>query len=55
MIFAEIEVDNEGILAQMNKTKEAQWEFNKEMDKLEKMLRKVKVKAKGDSEESPQV
>lgn len=49
-----VEVDNDGILAQIQKTREAGYKLETEMDKLEKMLRKAKAKEKGDSEESPQ-
>lgn len=50
-----VEVDSEGILAQMEKTTDAKRVLEREMDKLGEMLRGAKAKEKGDSEESPQV
>lgn len=50
-----VEVNSEGILAQMQKTRDAKFVFEREMDELERLLRGANAKEKGDSGESPQV
>lgn len=49
---AEIEIDEESIIAQMERVTDAQYKLESEMDKLRKMILSTKVKEKGDSEES---
>lgn len=49
-----VEVDNDGILAQIQRTREAGYKLESEMNKLEEILRSAKAKEKRDSEESPQ-
>lgn len=50
---AEIEIDNESIVLQMQKVREAGWKLEEEMSKLRRLIDGTKVKEKGDSEESP--
>lgn len=50
---AEIEIDNESIVLQMQKVREAGWKLEEEMSKLRHLIDGTKVKEKGDSEESP--
>lgn len=43
---AEIEIDDESILAQMERVKDAQGELENEMDKLRRMILSAKAKEK---------
>lgn len=44
---AEIEIDDKGILAQMERVTDAQYKLENEMDKLRKMILSTKAKEKG--------
>jgi len=52
-LFLEIEIDSDGIIAQMKAVESAQINLKKEMSKLRDMLWKFNAKEKEDSEESP--
>lgn len=52
---AEIEVNEKGILAAVERVRKAQTVFNNALYELEKELQKTSLKEKWDSEESPQV
>lgn len=52
---AQVEVDETGIIAQMERVETAQRKLEEEMDKLHKLLWKAKIKEKGSSEEPPEV
>lgn len=51
IVLANIEIDEKGILTQIEKTRKAQLKFNDELYELEKILRKANIKEKRDSEE----
>ena len=52
-IPAELEIDNESIVLQMQRVREAGWKLEEEMTKLRHLIDGTKVKEKGDSAESP--
>lgn len=52
-IPAEFEIDNESIILQMQRVREASWKLEEETTKLRHLIDGTKVKEKGDSEESP--
>ncbi len=53
LLTAEIELDEKGILAQIERTRKAQSKLDNELYELGKMLGKALLKEKRDSEESP--
>lgn len=50
---AEIEIDNESIVLQMQKVREAGWKLEEEMSKLRHMIDGTKVREKGIQQGSP--
>lgn len=53
-LTVEIEIDEKGILAQIERTQKAQSKLSSELYELGKMLQHSTKKEKGDSEESPE-
>ncbi len=51
--MAKIELDEKGILAQIEKVNKAKRKLDDELCELESMMQKVSIKEQGDSEESP--
>ena len=54
-LTAEIELDEKGILAQIERTRKAQSKLDNELCELRRMLEKASIKEKRDSEESQQI
>ncbi|MDE6616270.1 MAG: hypothetical protein K2K35_06850 [Lachnospiraceae bacterium] len=50
---AQVDIDEDGIIAQMERVETAQRNLEEEMEKLHKILWKAKIKEKGSSEELP--
>ena len=50
---AEIEIDNESIVLQMQKVREAGWKLEEEMNKLRHMIDGTQVREKGIRQGSP--
>lgn len=55
LLMAKIELDEKGILAQIEEVRKAKSKLNNELYELEMMLQKVSIKEKRDSEESLQI
>lgn len=52
-LTAEVELDEKGILAQIERTRKAQSKLNDELYELGQMLQRTSIKEKRDSAESP--
>lgn len=50
---AQVDIDEDGIIAQMERVETAQRNLEEEMEKLHKILWKAKIKEKGSPEELP--
>lgn len=55
VLQAEVEVNEKGILAAIERVRKAQTAFDSALYELDNELRRASLKEKGDSEESPQV
>lgn len=55
VLLTEIEFNEKGILAAIERVRKAQKALNDTLYDLEKEMQRVSLKEKGDSEESPQV
>lgn len=52
--IAQVDIDEDGIIAQMERVETAQRNLEEEMEKLHKILWKAKIKEKGSSKELPE-
>lgn len=52
---AEMQIDEESIIAQMDRVEEAQRKYESELNKLRRMFYGVRVREKRDYEESPKI